>query len=198
MTIHTVYLDLYILLRVDSPADVGGLKKLDSVLRINGQNVMAASADMVAKFVRSSTKQIIIDVQRFVIDCDTVRTGGFATDWDTDSDTKTTFVGTPWNNSRISMLCQEGSDMDMDDDRTTLIRSPALRATYTSSDTSATYSSSRKDKTDDTACSSVLIDTTKHSLTSADKQLGYHNLCDTRTTINYQVGLPTPPNVFVI
>ena len=159
---------------------------------------MAASADMVAKFVRSSTKQIIIDVQRFVIDCDTVRTGGFAIDWDTDSDTKTTFVGTPWKNSRISMLCQEGSDIDMDDDRTTLIRSPALRATYTSSDNSATYSSSRKDKTDNTACSSVLIDTTKHSLTSADKQLGYHNLCDTRTTINYQVGLPTPPNVFVI
>ena len=129
MTIRTVYLDLFILLRVDSPADVGGLKKLDTVVRINGQNVMAASADMVAKFVRSSAKQIIIDVQRFVIDSDTVRTGGFATDWDADSDTKTTFVGTSWKNSRISMLCQEGSDMD--DDRTTLIKSPAPGSTYT-------------------------------------------------------------------
>ena len=131
MTIRTVYLDLFILLHVDSPADVGGLKKLDTVVRINGKNVMAASADMVAKFVRSSAKQIIIDVQRFVIDSDTVRTEGFATDWDADNDTKTTFVGTSWKNSGISMLCQEGSDMDMDDDRTTLIKSPAMRATYT-------------------------------------------------------------------
>ena len=131
MAIRSVYLDLYILLRVDSPADVGGLKKLDTVLRINGQNVMAASADMVAKFVRSSAKQIIIDVQRLVVDSDTVRTEGFATDWDADNDTNTTFVGTSWNNSRISMLCQEGSDMDIDDDRTTLIKSPALRSTYT-------------------------------------------------------------------
>ena len=92
---------------------------------------MAASADVVAKCVRSSVKQIIIDVQRFVIDSDMVLPGEFPSDWDADSDTTTTFAGVSWKDSRISMLCKEGSDMDIDDDRMTMNKSPALGSTYT-------------------------------------------------------------------
>ena len=122
---------MFIILCVGSPADVGGLKKLDTVMRLNGQNVMATSADVVEKCVRSSVKQIIIDVQRFVIDSDVVLSGRFPSDWDADSDTTTTLVGASWKNSRISMLCKEGSDMDIDDDRMTMIKSLALGCNYT-------------------------------------------------------------------
>ena len=62
------------------------------------------------------------------------RNDGF-TAWDlqstTDSDLTGVSMGAPWRYSRTSMLGQEGSDMDYDDDKTTLINSPALCSTYT-------------------------------------------------------------------
>ncbi|KAK2167897.1 hypothetical protein LSH36_22g00005 [Paralvinella palmiformis] len=47
-----------------SAADQAGLHVGDAVIRINGQNVSRSIADSVAKIVRQSEKQIILDLQR--------------------------------------------------------------------------------------------------------------------------------------
>ena len=41
-----------ILSPLDSPASHAGLKQFDAVIRINGQNIAEATADMVATIVR--------------------------------------------------------------------------------------------------------------------------------------------------
>ncbi|KAI0227526.1 hypothetical protein LSAT2_021994 [Lamellibrachia satsuma] len=52
--------------RVDmgSQADIAGLKSGDYIVRINGQNISRSTANSVAKIVRHSPEQIILDIQR--------------------------------------------------------------------------------------------------------------------------------------
>ena len=94
--------------RVDggSAACQAGLRELDAVIRINGQNVSKSIADSVAKIVRQSEKQIVLDIVRSKVNCerDTSATAALLADekkWRADFD-------------RLSLLSTSSDDSSLE------------------------------------------------------------------------------------
>lgn len=91
-----------------SPADAAGLRKDDCIVRINGHNVARSSSDSVARLVRHSQRQIVLEIQR-----------ARALD---------VLISSPWKPALCSTFLSSSSDSEEDEGMGTISFRDSLRS----------------------------------------------------------------------